>query len=146
VTGLPKLRRRRLRGGRNASAGVPVGHLVRDERPDLYVVDRNQLPAGGFSRELEGADHGGVGISIIFVDAEPGQGPALHKHEYDEIFIVQEGEAAMTVGTEERIVKAGEIAVVPAGQPHRFVNSGAGRLRQIDIHLSPRFATEWLSR
>jgi hypothetical protein len=28
--------------------------------------------------------------------------------------------------------------------PHRFVNSGSGRLRQIDIHLNPRYATEWL--
>jgi mannose-6-phosphate isomerase-like protein (cupin superfamily) len=124
----------------------PLVTLMREEPSDVYVVDRNRLPAGGFSRELEGADHGGVGISIIFVDAEPGQGPALHKHEYDEIFIVQEGEAAMTVGTDERIVKAGEIAVVPAGRPHRFVNSGTGRLRQIDIHLSPRFVTEWLTR
>jgi mannose-6-phosphate isomerase-like protein (cupin superfamily) len=112
----------------------------------MYVVDRNRLSAGAFSLELEGADLGGVGISMIFVDAEPGQGPALHKHEYDEVFIVQEGEATMTVGTNERIVKAGEIAVVPAGLPHRFVNSGMGRLRQIDIHLSPRFATEWLAR
>ena len=30
------------------------------------------------------------------------------------------------------------------GQPHGFVNSGQGRLRQIDIHVSPSFSTEWL--
>jgi mannose-6-phosphate isomerase-like protein (cupin superfamily) len=35
--------------------------------------------------------------------------------------------------------------VVDAGQPHGFVNSGEGRLRQIDIHLSPSFDTEWLA-
>jgi mannose-6-phosphate isomerase-like protein (cupin superfamily) len=34
---------------------------------------------------------------------------------------------------------------VPAGQPHRFVNSGSGRLRQIDIHLNSRYVTEWLT-
>jgi mannose-6-phosphate isomerase-like protein (cupin superfamily) len=112
----------------------------------VHVVQQSHLPAGGFSRELEGVEHGGVGISIIFVEAEPGQGPALHRHEYDEVFIVEEGEATMTVGDEERVVKGGEIAIVPAGQPHRFVNSGTGRLRQIDIHLSPRFVTEWLTR
>jgi mannose-6-phosphate isomerase-like protein (cupin superfamily) len=62
------------------------------------------------------------------------------------VFIVEEGEATMTVGDKERVVKGGEIAIVPAGQPHRFVNSGDGPLRQIDIHLSPRFVTEWLTR
>jgi mannose-6-phosphate isomerase-like protein (cupin superfamily) len=41
-------------------------------------------------------------------------------------------------------VRAGEIVVAPAGVPHRFVNSGAGRLRQVDIHVHPRFETEWL--
>jgi mannose-6-phosphate isomerase-like protein (cupin superfamily) len=34
--------------------------------------------------------------------------------------------------------------MVPAGVPHKFVNTGAGRLRQIDIHASERFVTEWL--
>jgi mannose-6-phosphate isomerase-like protein (cupin superfamily) len=34
--------------------------------------------------------------------------------------------------------------VVPAGVPHKFVNSGAGRARHIDIHTSRRMTTEWL--
>ena len=110
----------------------------------MDAVRLDQLPLAGFSRELEGVDHGGLGISLIFVDAEPGRGPSLHRHDYAEVFIVQEGEATFTVGDVERVVRAGEIAIAPAGQPHRFVNSGEGRLRQIDIHLSPRFVTEWL--
>jgi hypothetical protein len=28
--------------------------------------------------------------------------------------------------------------------PHKFVNSGDGRLRQIDIHANATFVTEWL--
>ena len=39
---------------------------------------------------------------------------------------------------------AGEIVVVPAGQWHGFVNSGEGPLRQLDIHVSASFHTEWL--
>jgi mannose-6-phosphate isomerase-like protein (cupin superfamily) len=58
--------------------------------------------------------------------------------------VVLEGEATFTVGDEERVVRAGEVAVAPAGVPHRFVNSGSGRLRQVDIHENPRFVTEWL--
>jgi len=41
-------------------------------------------------------------------------------------------------------VGPGRMAVVDAGQPHGFKNRGDGVLRQIDIHLSPRFITEWL--
>ena len=38
----------------------------------------------------------------------------------------------------------GELVVVPAGVAYRFVNIGTGRLRQVDIHASERFVTEWL--
>jgi mannose-6-phosphate isomerase-like protein (cupin superfamily) len=108
---------------------------------DAYVVNRDRLATAG---EFEGHEHGGTGISLIFVDAPPGGGPSLHRHDYDEVFVVQEGEATMTAGERQIVVGAGDVVVVPAGQPHAFVNSGAGRLRQIDIHLSPRYVTEWL--
>ena len=82
---------------------------------DAYVVNREELAVRG---EFEGHEQGGTGISIIFVDAAPGG----------------------------RQIEAGpgDIVVVPAGMPHGFVNSGEGQLRQIDIHLSPRYVTEWL--
>jgi mannose-6-phosphate isomerase-like protein (cupin superfamily) len=34
--------------------------------------------------------------------------------------------------------------IVPPNTPHEFTNSGDQRLRQIDIHVSPTFSTEWL--
>jgi mannose-6-phosphate isomerase-like protein (cupin superfamily) len=105
----------------------------------MQIVKQSQLP----ERELEGADHG-AGVSIILVDAQPGRGPALHKHAYEEVFIVQEGRATFMAGDEEREVSAGAIVLVPGDTPHRFVNSGDGPLRQVAIHVSPRFATEWL--
>jgi len=105
------------------------------------VINRDELAVRG---EFEGHEHGDTGISLIFVDAAPGGGPGLHRHDYDELFIVQEGEATMTAGDRGIVVRAGDIAVVPAGMPHAFVNSGDGPLRQIAIHLNPRYATEWL--
>jgi mannose-6-phosphate isomerase-like protein (cupin superfamily) len=109
---------------------------------DAYVISRDQLATAG---EFEGHEHGGTGISMIFVDAEPGRGPSLHRHDYDEVFVVEEGQATMTAGDREIVVGAGDIVVVPAGMPHGFVNSGDGPLRQLDIHLSPRYVTEWLT-
>jgi len=107
-------------------------------------VTQAELAESEFSRELVGDDYGGVGASVIFVDAEPGQGPRLHKHAYAELFFVIEGEATFSDGVDERVGRAGDVVIVPPDQPHAFVNSGTGRLRQIDVHLSSRFVTEWL--
>jgi len=96
---------------------------------------------GGF--ELTGVELG-AGVSVIVVDAAPGEGPRLHRHPYREVFVVVEGEATFTLGDEQRVVRGGEVVVAPAGVPHAFVNSGTGRLRQVDVHEGERFETEWL--
>lgn len=110
----------------------------------MEVVRLDSLPFSSIAHELVGDEHGGVGICVLFVDAPPGRGPSLHKHPYEEIFILQEGRGTFWAGDEEREAGAGEILIVPAGVPHRFVNTGDGPLKQIDIHVSPSFATEWL--
>ena len=58
--------------------------------------------------------------------------------------MVQEGTVTFTAGEEVIEAGAGQVVVVPAGVPHKFVNSGTGPLRQVDIHASDRFITEWL--
>ena len=78
-------------------------------------------------------------FSAYIVTANPGQGPPLHKHPYVEVAFTLEGCATITVGDEQRDVKAGGIVVIPANTPHRFVNSGDTVLRQIDVHASPKF-------
>jgi mannose-6-phosphate isomerase-like protein (cupin superfamily) len=107
---------------------------------DYLVVERDQLP----DSELQGYLFGGAHVCLIFVDMEPGEGPRLHRHAYEEIFIVLEGQAKFTVGSDTIEARAGQVLIVQPGVPHKFVNSGSGRLRQIDIHASDRFVTEWL--
>jgi mannose-6-phosphate isomerase-like protein (cupin superfamily) len=111
----------------------------------VRVVKQEELPWSVIARELVGADHGS-GLCVIFVDAEPGRGPSLHTHPYEEVLIIVEGRATLDDGDGKRDVGAGDIVLIPAGQPHGFVNSGEGRLRQIDIHVSPSFSTEWLEK
>jgi mannose-6-phosphate isomerase-like protein (cupin superfamily) len=78
------------------------------------------------------------------VNAPPGGSPKLHRYPYEEVFVEQEGNATFTAGEETIEVSGGQVVVVPAGVPHKFVNSGTTRLRQVDIHASDRFVTEWL--
>jgi quercetin dioxygenase-like cupin family protein len=86
----------------------------------------------------------GAGVCVILVDMEPGGSVRLHRHPYEEVFIVQAGEATFRLGDEERVVKAPDVVVAPAGTPHGFANNGSETLRQVDIHVSPAFDTEWL--
>jgi quercetin dioxygenase-like cupin family protein len=109
----------------------------------MHVIKRDQLPWSEIARELVGADHG-LEITLLFVGAAPGRGPALHRHPYAEVFIVQEGQATFTIDGRTREARPGDILVAHANQTHSFVNSGTAPLRQIDIHVSPTFSTEWL--
>jgi mannose-6-phosphate isomerase-like protein (cupin superfamily) len=111
----------------------------------IQVLQADQLPRDVISRDFVGEDNGGVGACVLFVDAAPGQGPRLHRHPYVEILIVIEGTSTFDDGESKQEVGAGAMAVVDAGQAHGFVNNGPGVLKQIDIHLSPRFITEWLA-
>jgi mannose-6-phosphate isomerase-like protein (cupin superfamily) len=108
----------------------------------MEVLKQEQLRLSVIARELVGAEHG-LEITLLFVDAGPGQGPSLHRHPY-EVFIVQEGQASFTLADEQLEVGPGDIVVAHANEPHAFVNSGSGQLRQVDIHVSPTLRTEWL--
>jgi mannose-6-phosphate isomerase-like protein (cupin superfamily) len=106
---------------------------------DFQVIDRAALPES----ELQGILYG-AGVCVIFVDAKPGEGPRLHRHPYEEVFIVLEGQPKFTVGPNALDADAGQIVIVRPGVAHKFVNAGPKLLRQIDIHVSPEFITEWL--
>ena len=82
----------------------------------------------------------GTQITVLtYGNDEPGTGPVLHVHPYDEVFVLQQGRARFFVGDQVIDAEAGETVMGPAGVPHRFVNRGPGRLQTLDIHLSPRW-------
>jgi mannose-6-phosphate isomerase-like protein (cupin superfamily) len=110
--------------------------IAKEELP--HVVAKEELPYGGISHRFEGHRYGDVGVSFFLVESPPGGGAVLHTHPYEEVFLTLEGEATFTVGDATIEVGAGQIVVAPAGVPHKFVNSGTGPLRQVDIHPSGR--------
>ena len=118
--------------------------LAQEAHVSYTVVNKDELENSGSTSEFEGYLHGDTEVSFILVDMQPGEGVRLHTHPYQEIFIIQEGTATYRVGTTTLEARAGQIIIVPADTPHTFVNSGQGKLRQVDIHLSKRFITQWL--
>jgi len=108
----------------------------------MYRTRRENLPFVGSSHQFVGAVEGGVGISVFLLDAKPGAGPGPHRHPYDEVQFVLEGEGRWKVDGEEIVGTAGDIFVIKAGEVHEFKNTGDGPLKQVDVHLSPRFIQE----
>jgi mannose-6-phosphate isomerase-like protein (cupin superfamily) len=106
----------------------------------VQVIKRDELPG----HELVGAEHGGAGVCLIFADNGPGRGPAQHTHPYEEVFVTLEGEATFLVDGKEIVAGPNDVVIVPPNTPHGFTNTGEGRLRQVNIHVSPTFSTEWL--
>jgi mannose-6-phosphate isomerase-like protein (cupin superfamily) len=109
---------------------------------DGPVIKVDELSSGECSSIFNGHEHGAQ-VSFFLSHNKPGTGPRLHRHPYEETFIVQEGDVLFTVG--DRTIEAGpgDIVVVPARTPHKFVSRGATH-RQISIHPVARMETEWL--
>jgi quercetin dioxygenase-like cupin family protein len=77
-----------------------------------------------------------IGVSVFVTRFERGQGPDLHVHPYPELFVVETGTAAFTVGEDELIVGGGHVVIVPAETPHGFKGAGDDTLRVVSVHPS----------
>lgn len=108
------------------------------------VVNNQELPGNSSSYQFEGELYGGANVSFFLNATPPGRGPKLHKHPYEEVFIVQAGELVFSVGDEIITATAGQIVIVPAETPHKFVNHTAQLTHHVDIHVSKRMSTTWL--
>src|SRR3954463_15050458 len=57
------------------------------------------LPGSERARRFEGKDHG-ANVSFFLSTHAPGEGPRLHRHPYEETFVLLDGRATFTVGDE----------------------------------------------
>ena len=102
------------------------GPAVEDELQelDLYVRvrAREQLPAIEGSAVFTGSDHG-ASLSVAIVTLEPGTGQPAHSHPTEELLVPTAGQATVFLGRHQaRILRAGEVARVPADATHRIEN------------------------
>jgi mannose-6-phosphate isomerase-like protein (cupin superfamily) len=111
-----------------------------DERLDSMPLIKDGTLKDG---HLEGQNHG-ITVSLILDESEPGVGPRLHRHPYDETWVVIEGNVTFQAGDDSLDAASGDIVIVPPDMPHRFTNAGPGPSRMVCIHANPRFETEWL--
>ncbi len=107
-------------------------------------IEFEDLRSSPTAIQFEGGRYGSQ-ASCFITSHPPGSGPELHRHPYEETFIVQRGVAEFTVDGSTLRAHAGQIVIVPAGAAHRFQNAGEEPLEQVSIHPVAAMKTEWLS-
>jgi quercetin dioxygenase-like cupin family protein len=70
---------------------------------------------------------------VIDMHIPPGGGPPPHRHDFEETFILLEGEVQATFRGEKSTIHAGETLHIPANAPHQFHNSSAAAVRMLCI-------------
>jgi|ERR1700733_2163992 len=60
---------------------------------------------------------------LIDMHIPPGGGPPPHRHDFEETFVVLEGELDVTFRGKNSVVRAGDTANIPSNAPHQFHNS-----------------------
>jgi quercetin dioxygenase-like cupin family protein len=81
---------------------------------------------------VTGADTGGR-FCVIDMHIPPGGGPPPHRHDFEETFILLEGEIEATFRGEKSTVKAGDTVNIPANAPHQFHNVSSAPTRMLCI-------------
>jgi quercetin dioxygenase-like cupin family protein len=107
-------------------APVPPDDLSRKltvARPD----DDQALPHIGLVGDtytilVAGQDTDGK-YTLIDMHVPPGGGPPPHRHDFEEMFTVLDGEVRVTFRGQTITARAGETINVPANAPHSFTNA-----------------------
>ena len=104
----------------------------------LAQIDQDEtLPHIGlvgdtYTITVTGAETAGR-FCVIDMHIPPGGGPPPHRHDFEETFILLEGEMEATFRGQKSIVKAGETVNIPANAPHRFHNTSPNATRLLCI-------------
>lgn len=79
----------------------------------------------------------GQRVMANFVDFEPGVTAPRHVHEEEQLVIVLDGEFTFDIDGEVRVMRPGDVAVIPAWVPHSAWTTET-HCREVDIFCPPR--------
>src|ERR1700722_5946429 len=85
----------------------------------MAFLGPNDMLAGEPMEGWRGRFFDAANMTFSYYEIEMGA-PSLHEHQHheEEVWNVVEGEIALSVGGEERTLRAGEAAIIPPGTPH----------------------------
>jgi quercetin dioxygenase-like cupin family protein len=121
----------------DSPAGPPYPAIPPDDPQRSLAVARPDTDQGlthlgmvgdTYTILLAGADTAGR-YTLIDMHVPPGGGPPPHRHDFEEMFTVLDGEVLLTFRGQQSVARAGETVNVPANAPHAFTNASGAPAR-----------------
>lgn len=108
-----------------------------DPKRNLTIakIDKVQhigLVGDTYTITISGEETGGR-FCVIDMHVPPGGGPPPHRHDFEETFILLEGEIEATFRGSKFNVQAGDTINIPANAPHQFHNASNKPTRMLCI-------------
>jgi len=100
--------------------------------------------AGGTYTILVSGDETGGRYCLIDMLVPDGGGPPAHRHDFEEMFTLLEGELDFTFRGQTQTVRAGTTVNIPANAPHRFQNK-SGKTAHMLCMCTPAGQEEFFS-
>jgi quercetin dioxygenase-like cupin family protein len=82
---------------------------------------------------------------LIDMHVPAGGGPGPHRHDFEEMFTILEGEIELTFSGKKQIVRPGETVNIPANAPHFFRNN-VGQSARMQCMCTPAGQEEFFTR
>jgi len=108
-----------------------------DPKRSLTVAHPDNLPHIGlvgdtYTITVTGEQTAGR-FCVIDMHIPPGGGPPPHRHDFEETFILLEGQMEATFRGKKSVVRVGETLNIPANAPHQFRNASGEAVRMLCI-------------
>jgi quercetin dioxygenase-like cupin family protein len=98
--------------------------------PDSSNVRHVAVAGGTYSILVSGAQTAGR-YCLIDMIVPDGSGPPLHRHDFEEMFSLLEGELEFTFRGETTTARAGSSVNIPANAPHVFKNTSGSTVHML---------------
>jgi quercetin dioxygenase-like cupin family protein len=114
-------------------SAIPADDLNRQltvANPDSAATPHVSVAGGTYTILVSGAQTAGR-YCLIDMLVPDGGGPPPHRHDFEEMFTLLEGELEFTFRGQTQAIRAGSTINVPANAPHMFKNKSGGTARML---------------
>src|SRR5882672_10768112 len=116
-----------------SASSIPAddpGRTLTVADPDGVGVPHISVAGGTYTVLVSGAETAGR-YCLIDMHVPAGGGPPPHRHDFEEMFTLLEGELEFTFRGKTSLVCVGSTVNIPANAPHAFKNASGAAVRML---------------
>jgi mannose-6-phosphate isomerase-like protein (cupin superfamily) len=111
------------------SEGAARRKLSLERNHAMTILSHQELaptPFPGLThRTLAGAEHGLSSLAVWVQRIDAGGATPSHKHDCEEVVLIQEGGGTLIMYGREHSFRAGDTLIVPRNEVHQIINTGS---------------------